>query len=199
MKLRTATVQVFITVIRCSNYDSRPLAPVGRQHTPSFFEKDNTNPVEMHHANEFTAGRVIRPMFHRHLTHLRNTPKAEPISVTNKNMPPALCRTTFAQNSPRHAASSSSSSSSTTTSSATTSLALRLLKQVLARSNTSSTANYTRLPDGRQPVARRHRRGPVPPQHPLCHHITTENLHRTYLRAAPSFSPAASASSCETL
>jgi hypothetical protein len=57
--LRTATVQVFITVIRCSNYDSRPLAlgrRVGRQHTPSCFEKDNTNPVEMHHANEFTPG-----------------------------------------------------------------------------------------------------------------------------------------------
>ena len=100
--LRTATVQVFITVIRCSNYDSRPLAlgrRVGRQHTPSCFEKDNTHPVEIHHANEFTAGRVIRPMFHRHLTHLWITPKAEPISVTNKNMPPALCRTTFAQNS----------------------------------------------------------------------------------------------------
>ena len=100
--LRTATVQVFITVIRCSNYDSRPLAlsrRVGRQHTPSCFEKDNTHPVQIHHANEFTAGRVIRPMFHRHLTHLWITPKAEPISVTNKNMPPALCRTTFAQNS----------------------------------------------------------------------------------------------------
>jgi hypothetical protein len=28
---RTATVQVFITVIRCSNYESRPLALISRQ------------------------------------------------------------------------------------------------------------------------------------------------------------------------
>ena len=101
--LRTATVS---SVYNCNSVlelrltTPRPRPPrVGRQHTPYFFEKDNTHPVQMHHANEFTAGRVIRPMFHRHLTHLWNTPKAEPISATNKNMPPALCRTTFAQNS----------------------------------------------------------------------------------------------------